>query len=104
MGVQVLGLPPTAVRSFVLEGDVVPRALLASDPSFVLLKRWSVVRRGLQAREWLYGAGTPLSSSRFLYDNVGQVFLISWNAQAGPQVGAPRPPHPPPPGCRGLAH
>lgn len=52
----------------------------------MLLKRWSVVRSGLQLREWIFGAGVPFSSTRFLYDNVGQVFLISWNAQKGPQV------------------
>lgn len=86
MRAQTLGLPPSAVRSFVLEGDIVPRSMLASDPSFMLLKRWSVVRSGLQLREWLFGAGVPFSSTRFLYDNVGQVFLISWNAQNGPQV------------------
>ena len=61
------------MRSFVLEGDVVPRALLASDPSFTLLKRWSLVRGGLQLREWLFGSGVPLSPTRFLYDTVGQV-------------------------------
>ena len=61
-------MPASSMRSFVLEGDVIPRAMLSSDPSFTLLKRWSVVRAGLQLRETLFGSGVPLSSSRFLFD------------------------------------
>ena len=33
---QALGLPPTAINSFVLEMDPVPRALLSVDPTFQL--------------------------------------------------------------------
>ena len=83
---QALDMPTSSMRSFVLEGDVIPRAMLSSDPSFTLLKRWSVVRAGLQLRETLFGSGVPLSSSRFLFDSVGDTFLIRWDAKTGPQV------------------
>ena len=79
-------MPASAIRSFVMEGDVIPRAMLSSDPSFTLLKRWSVVRAGLQLRETLFGSGVPLSSSRFFFDSVGDVYLITWDAQTGPQL------------------
>ena len=79
-------MPASSMRSFVMEGDVIPRAMLSSDPSFTLLKRWSVVRAGLQLRETLFGAGVPLSSSRFFFDSVGHVYLITWDATTGPQV------------------
>lgn len=36
---QLLGLPDSAVRNFVLDNDPVPRALLSVDPSFSLLKK-----------------------------------------------------------------
>ena len=79
-------MPASSMRSFVLEGDVIPRAMLSSDPSFTLLKRWSVVRAGLQLRETLFGSGVPLSPSRFLFDSVGDTYLIRWDAKTGPQV------------------
>ena len=83
---QALDMPASSVRSFVMEGDVIPRAMLSSDPSFTLLKRWSVVRAGLQLRETLFGSGVPLSPSRFFFDSIGDVLLVRWDAKTGTQV------------------
>ncbi len=79
---QALDMPASSMRSFVLEGDVIPRAMLSSDPSFTLLRRWSVVRAGLQLRETLFGSGVPLSSSRFLFDRCAAHALFASSMMA----------------------
>lgn len=76
-----VGLPEGSVKNFVLENDPVPRALLSVDPTFELLKGWGAVKGLLQLRELLAGAGSPLSSSRFLFESVGQVHLIKWTPE-----------------------
>lgn len=50
MGTQALGLPESAVRSFVLDNDPVPRAMLSADPTFALLKQSAPVSWLLQVR------------------------------------------------------
>lgn len=50
MGAQALGLPESAVRSFVLDNDPVPRAMLSADPAFALLKQSAPVSWLLQVR------------------------------------------------------
>lgn len=50
---QALGLPASAMRSFVLDNDPVPRAMLSADPAFALLKQSAPVAWLLQAREFL---------------------------------------------------
>lgn len=47
---QALGLPASAVRSFVLDNDPVPRAMLSADPAFALLKQSAPVSWLLQVR------------------------------------------------------
>jgi hypothetical protein len=76
-----LGLPADAVRSFVLEHDPVPRALLSADPTFELARRIGAVKGLLALRELLAGAGAALSPGRFLFEAVGQVHLIKWTPE-----------------------
>ena len=45
---QVLGLPASGLRSFVLDSDPVPRAMLSADPTFALVKDWGPVKGLLQ--------------------------------------------------------
>jgi hypothetical protein len=75
-------------RDFVLQNDPVPRALLSVDPTFQALKQWSPVRGLLALRGALLGEGSPLSSSRFLFEAVGDVYLIKWEPSGGTQVRA----------------
>ncbi len=58
---QALGLPASAVRSFVLDNDPVPRAMLSADPAFALLKQSAPVAWLLQARGLVYPAVACLS-------------------------------------------
>ena len=48
--VQLLSLPPGAVRSFVLDNDPVPRAMLSVDPTFAMLKQSAPMSWVLEAR------------------------------------------------------
>lgn len=74
------------MQTFVLENDPVPRALLSVDPTFTALKQSRPGAALLQLRHWLLGPGVPLTPERFLADNVGDVHLICWNADAGHMV------------------
>lgn len=48
--VQLLSLPSGAVRSFVLDNDPVPRAMLSVDPTFAMLKQSAPMSWVLEAR------------------------------------------------------
>ena len=50
MVMQELGLPAAAVRSFVLDNDPVPRAMLSADPTFAMLSKSAPMSWLLQAR------------------------------------------------------
>lgn len=81
-----MGLPAGAVRAFVLDNDPVPRAMLSVDPTFALLKSTAPLSWLLEARRRLLGDGAALTPERFLYENVGEVFLIRWSPEAGQNV------------------
>jgi len=91
---QVLKLPDAAVRSFVLEHDPVPRALITADPAFHALKQYAPVQQLLQARSWLLGSGlfggqdasatSPFTSNRFLFESVGGVYLLRAGSRVTP--------------------
>lgn len=83
---QVLGLPEGSIRSFVLENDPVPRALLSVDPTFTALKNSRPGAALLRLRSWLLGPSVPLTPDRFLADNVGEVNLLRWTPDAGHRV------------------
>ncbi|KAL6765335.1 hypothetical protein V8C86DRAFT_793136 [Haematococcus lacustris] len=53
---QVLGLLSSAVRSFVLEHDPVPKAFITADPTYLMLQQVGPVRQLLEARSWLSGS------------------------------------------------
>eukprot|EP00899_Mesostigma_viride_P025643 jgi/Mesvir1/6263/Mv02845-RA.1 len=63
------------VRSFVIDIDVVPRAFLLVDPLYELARRLPALRNLLSWRGSLLG-GDMLTDTRFLYENMGQVFFI----------------------------
>lgn len=65
-------------RGFVLQHDPVPRALVTADPYFRALARVGPVATLLAARRALLGDGGMLSEGRFVYENVGQTLLMSW--------------------------
>ncbi|GAQ86974.1 hypothetical protein KFL_003230190 [Klebsormidium nitens] len=70
-----IGLPADAVRSIVLDKDMVPRMFLAADPSYGLLLKSPLVRGLLDLRERVWGPGA-LTQERFLFANVGLVHYI----------------------------
>lgn len=72
---QEIGLPADAVRSIVLDKDMVPRMFLAADPSYGLLLKSPLVRGLLDLRERVWGPGA-LTQERFLFENVGLVHYI----------------------------
>ncbi len=85
---QMLGLPSAGLRSYVLDSDPIPRAMLSIDPTFSFFKEWPAVKGLLQMRQWFMGqTSAPLvNPARFLYDNVGEVFLIKWTVAQGHKV------------------
>ena len=85
---QMLGLPSAGLRSFVLDSDPIPRAMLSIDPTFSFVKEWPAVKGFLQMRQWIMGqtAAPPVNPARFLYDNVGEVYLIKWTVGQGHKV------------------
>ncbi|KAL0056403.1 hypothetical protein WJX82_010947 [Trebouxia sp. C0006] len=85
---QMLGLPSAGLRSYVLDSDPIPRAMLSIDPTFSFFKEWPAVKGLLQMRQWFMGqTSAPLvNPARFLYDNVGEVFLIKWTVGQGHKV------------------
>ena len=87
--VQVVGLSAARVRSFVLDNDPVPRAMLSVDPTFALLRNAAPVSWLLEARRRLLGAGAALTPERFLFENVGGVYLIRWSPESGQKVFPP---------------
>ena len=78
---DILGLPPQALRNFALENDPIPRALLSVDPTFEMIKQWDTAKALLQLRERLVGKGSPLSTDRFLFETVGELYLIKWTPE-----------------------
>ena len=86
---QVLGLSSRHLRSFVLDSDPIPRALLSIDPTFSYVQSWSAVKGFMQIRQWFTGqpAETPaVNPARLLYANVGEVYLIKWTVGGGHKV------------------
>ncbi|BDA40661.1 hypothetical protein COCOBI_01-3140 [Coccomyxa sp. Obi] len=83
---EVCGLPQGCVKSFVLDNDPIPRAMLSVDPTFALLKQSTPVSFLLETRRRLFGSGASFTPERFLYENVGEVYLIRWSAEAGQRV------------------
>lgn len=78
---EMLGVPPQNCKDFVLQNDPIPRALLSVDPTFEMMKNWGAVKGLLQLRGLIWGDGTYLSPSRFLYETVGVVYLIRWTPE-----------------------
>ncbi len=70
---QVCGLPQGCVKSFVLDNDPIPRAMLSVDPTFALLKQSTPLSFLLETRRRLFGSGASFTPERFLYENVGEV-------------------------------
>ena len=68
-----MDLPNGSVKSFVLDNDPIPRAMLSVDPTFALLKQSAPVSFFLEARRRLFGSGASFTPERFLYENVGDV-------------------------------
>ena len=80
---RALRVPPSNLRSYVLDQDPVPRTLLAADPALAALKELPAVRALMGLRERLVGDGPVLSKSRFLYHAAGTVFLVRWEQERG---------------------
>ncbi|EIE26695.1 hypothetical protein COCSUDRAFT_59214 [Coccomyxa subellipsoidea C-169] len=74
---QVVDLPTGSVKSFVLDNDPIPRAMLSVDPTFALLKQSTPMSLLLEARRRLFGSGASFTPERFLYENVGDVSLLA---------------------------
>lgn len=71
-----LGMGPESLRAIVLDNDPVPRAFLSADPAFSLLKSVGLVRSLMDLRDSVFGLGHVFSQERFLYENVGQTYLL----------------------------
>lgn len=69
-----MGLPEGSVKSFVLDNDPIPRAMLSVDPTFAMLKQSAPLSWVLEARRRFLGSGSALTPERFLYENVGEVY------------------------------
>lgn len=84
----MLGLPSASLRSFVLDSDPIPRAMLSIDPTFSFFTQWPAVKGILQMRQWFMGqtAAPVVNPARFLYNNVGEVYLIKWTVSQGHKV------------------
>lgn len=81
---EALGLTETAVTSFVLENDPVPRAFLHVDPVYrALITAAPVIGQLLALRQRVFGDGVALSPKRFLYEMGGRVFLVRWSVERG---------------------
>ncbi|CAG9465755.1 unnamed protein product [Pedinophyceae sp. YPF-701] len=74
---RALGLPAGALRSFVVDNDPIPRAFLQADPVWALVKKFPPARGLLALRDAIGGAGGVMSSTRFLFDPVGELYLLS---------------------------
>lgn len=68
-----MNLPDGSVKSFVLDNDPIPRAMLSVDPTFALFKQSAPLSSLLEARKRLFGSGASFTPERFLYENVGDV-------------------------------
>ena len=88
--VQLLGLPAASLRSFVLDSDPIPRAMLSIDPTFAIFKQWPAVKNIMQVGRWFMGqqAPLPVTAARFMYNNVGEVYLIKWTVGQGHKVSS----------------
>lgn len=69
----MVNLPDGSVKSFVLDNDPIPRAMLSVDPTFALLKQSAPLSFLLETRKRLFGSGASFTPERFLYENVGDV-------------------------------
>lgn len=87
---QLLGLPAASLRSFVLDSDPIPRAMLSIDPTFAFFKQWPAVKTIMQVGRWFMGQPAPstVTPARFMYNNVGQVYLIKWTVSQGHKVSS----------------
>ena len=85
----MLGLSSRHLRSFVLDSDPIPRALLSIDPTFSFVQSWSAVKGLMQIRQWFTGQPAEIPAvnpARLLYANVGEVYLIKWTMGGGHKV------------------
>lgn len=90
---QLLGLPASSLRSFVLDSDPIPRAMLSIDPTFAFVKQWPAVKSIMQLGRWFTGqqSPAPVTPARFMYNNVGEVYLIKWTVGQGHKVSSIHP-------------
>ena len=75
---QVLGLPKGALRSFVLENDPVPRAMLSADPAFALFKQSRIGGGLLRLRHWLLGEAQHFTPDRSCLCDCRGCLRILW--------------------------
>lgn len=85
---QLLGLSESSIRSFVLDTDPIPRAMLSVDPTFAFLKQWPGMASLLSIRDWFTGqtSSNQANAAKFMYNNVGEVYLITWSVDTGHKV------------------
>ena len=81
------GLDPANVQTFVLDRDPVPRSLLAAGPTYRAALRVAGVKPLLAARQFLF-QDSLLSpgGEKFLYDFEGSVFFVKWVQARGYRV------------------
>ena len=106
MWLQLLSLPPAGLRSFVLDSDPIPRAMLSIDPTFAFVKQWPAVKSVMQIGRWFTGqqGPAPVTLGRFMYNSVGEVYLIKWTVGHGHKVGDTRLVHHHPWPLQALCH
>jgi len=78
-------LTPYHVQQFVQGLDIIPRVFLSVDPIWTTAMKNPVLSRVMEWRTSLIG-GTLMSSSRFLYELHGLVYLMEWNKIRGTAV------------------
>ncbi|KAG1655313.1 hypothetical protein FOA52_006612 [Chlamydomonas sp. UWO 241] len=81
---RLLNAAPRSARNWVLEHDPIPRSLTLADPYLSMAMQNSAVRGLLQVRAWLTGSGSIDGPSRFLFENVGEVYLIKGGCEVVP--------------------
>lgn len=66
--------------------------MLSIDPTFAFVKQWPAVKNIMQVGRWFTGqqAPLPVTPARFMYNNVGEVYLIKWTVGQGHKVSSNR--------------
>eukprot|EP00959_Pyramimonas_sp_CCMP1952_P340476 7131442-Pyramimonas_sp.AAC.1 len=78
-------LSPYHVQQYVQGLDIIPRCFLSVDPIWSAAMKNPVLSTVMEWRSSLIG-GTLMSSSRFLYELHGLVYLMEWNKIRGTAV------------------